>query len=82
MLQVHKVPVDSIQVPAGRRDTLHPATVRWLAEDILKNGMKSPIEVRRDETGYVLVEGLHRLEATKWLGEREIAAHLVPDRPH
>lgn len=82
MLRVQKIPVDDIYVPAARRKTLHPETVRHLAEDILENGMKMPIQVRHDGNRYVLIEGLHRLEAVKWLGESAIDAYLVHARRH
>ncbi len=82
MLRVQKIPVDEIYVPAARKKTLHPETVRHLAEDILENGMKMPIQVRADGKRYVLVEGLHRLEAAKWLGEAAIDAYLVHARRH
>lgn len=82
MLRVHKIKIDSIYVPSARRKTLHPETVRTLAEDILENGMTTPIQVRADEARYVLVEGLHRLEAAKWLGETSIDAYLVQARRH
>lgn len=82
MLRVQKISVEQVYVPAARRKTLHPETVRLLAEDILENGLKSPIQVRQDDKRYVLVEGLHRLEAAKWLGETEIDAYLVHARQH
>ncbi len=82
MLRVHQIPIDTIYVPTARRKTLHPETVRTLAEDILENGMKLPIQVRLDGNRHVLVEGLHRLEAAKWLGEKAIAAYLVQARKH
>lgn len=82
MLRTQKVPVDAIYVPKARRKTLHPETVRILAEDILENGLKVPIQVRHDGKRHVLVEGLHRLEAAKWLGETEIDAYLVQARKH
>lgn len=82
MLRVKKISVDEIYVPAARRKTLHPETVRLLAEDILENGLKTPIQVRADTNRYVLVEGLHRLEAAKWLGETTIDAYLVQARRH
>ena len=63
MLRVTKVPVDGIYVPTARRKTLHPETVRALAEDIVENGLKTPIQVRHDGKRHILVEGLHRLEA-------------------
>lgn len=82
MLRIHTVKLDSIYVPTARKKTLHPETVRALAEDILANGMKTPIQVRVDGNRYVLVEGLHRLEAARWLGETEIAAYLVQAKKH
>ena len=82
MLRVTKVPVEGVYVPAARRKTLHPETVRLLAEDILENGLKTPIQVRHDGKRHILVEGLHRLEALKWLGETEIDAYLVQARKH
>lgn len=82
MLRVHRVKLDSIYVPTARRKTLHPETVRALAEDILENGQKMPIQIRADGERYVLVEGLHRLEAAKWLGETSIDAYLVQAKRH
>ena len=82
MLRVTKVPVEGVYVPVARRKTLHPETVRLLAEDILENGLKTPIQVRHDGKRHILVEGLHRLEAMKWLGETEIDAYLVQARKH
>ncbi|MCR5859261.1 ParB N-terminal domain-containing protein [Mesorhizobium sp. J428] len=82
MLRIHRVKVDSIYIPTERRKTLHPETARALAEDILENGMKMPIQVRFDGKRYILIEGLHRLEAAKFLGETEIDAYLVQARKH
>ena len=82
MLRIEKVAIASIYVPTARRKTLHADTVRHLAEDILENGMKMPIQVRHDGKRHVLVEGLHRLEAAKWLGETEIDAYFVQARKH
>lgn len=82
VLRVTKIDVEKVYVPTARRATLHPETVRTLAEDILENGMKTPIQVRPDGQRYVLVEGLHRLEAAKWLGEPTIDAYFVQARKH
>ena len=38
--------------------------------------------VRRDGERFVLVEGLHRLEACKALGEETIIGYLVQARKH
>jgi ParB-like chromosome segregation protein Spo0J len=42
----------------------------------------SPISVRRDGERYVLVSGLHRLEACKALGESTITAIVVGAPKH
>jgi sulfiredoxin len=82
MLRNQNFPVDKIYVPTARRKTLDPAKVREIAEDWLANGQKTPIQVREDGDRYVLVEGLHRLEAAKELGEKTIVGLLVQARRH
>ena len=82
MLRVKKIAIDHIYVPMARRKTLNPETVRLLAEDILEHGLTTPIQVRHDGKRYVLIEGLHRLEAAKWLGEAMVDAYLVQARKH
>jgi ParB-like chromosome segregation protein Spo0J len=74
--------IDKIYVPAARRKTLKPETVRALAESILAVGQTTPILVRADGERFVLVEGLHRLEACKQLGEKTIVGLLVQARRH
>lgn len=71
-----------IYVPVKRRATLEPQRVDALAADILANGLKMPILVREDGARFVLVEGLHRLEAAKTLGETTIAGYRVSARKH
>ena len=82
MLRVKKIAIEHIYVPMARRKTLNPETVRLLAEDILEHGLTTPIQVRHDGKRYVLIEGLHRLEAAKWLGEAMVDAYLVQARKH
>lgn len=82
MLRIQKVKIADIYVPTARRKLLHPETARALAEDIVENGLKTPIQVRLDGKRYVLVEGQHRLEAVKWLGEETIDAYLVQAKRH
>lgn len=82
MQRTIQVPIADIYVPAKRRKTLDENRVATLAEDILENGMTTPIMVRADKTRWVLVEGLHRLEAQRALGEGEIDAFHVQPRQH
>jgi ParB-like chromosome segregation protein Spo0J len=53
-----------------------------IAVSILEKGLQAPIRVRPDGARFVLVEGLHRLEAAKALGEQTIAAFLVDAPKH
>lgn len=76
------VPVEQIYVPARLRKTLDPDKVEELAESIIENGLLNPIQVRRDDDRYVLVTGLHRLEAARMLGEKTIDALIVRARVH
>lgn len=71
-----------IYVPVKRRATLEPAKVEALAADILANGLQMPILVREDGARFVLVEGLHRLEAARKLGETTIDGYRVSARKH
>ena len=82
MLRNQNFPLDKIYVPTARRKSLDPAKVKAIAEDWLANGQKTPIQVREDGERYVLVEGLHRLEAAKVLGEKTIIGLLVQARRH
>ena len=76
-MRIVDVPIDKIYVPAAKRKTLNEDKVEPLAEDILENGLKSPIYVRIGKDRFVLQEGLHRVEAMKMLGETMIDGHIV-----
>jgi ParB-like chromosome segregation protein Spo0J len=77
MLKLQKILISEIYVPVKRRKTLDLVKVGALAEDILENGHKVPIQVRQGKGRFVLVEGLHRLEACISLGEDKISSYLV-----
>ena len=70
-------PIDKIYVPVKRKKALKPELVQEIAESILEIGQQAPILVRPDEGRFVLVEGLHRFEACKALGEKTIIGVLV-----
>jgi sulfiredoxin len=82
MMKREMIPVADIYVPVKRRTELDQAKVDTLAASMLEEGQKTPIMVRRDGARYVLVEGLHRLEAARALGEVKIAGYLVEARKH
>ncbi len=72
--------IEDIYVPVKRQQTLDPSTVNEIAESMLEEGQQMPIQVRRDGERLVLVEGLHRLEACKSLGEETIIGIYVQAR--
>jgi len=82
MLKRENFLVTNIYVPVKRRATLDQARVDALAESMLKDGQTTPILVRADGARFVLVEGLHRLEAAKALGEQTIIGFRVDARKH
>jgi len=69
--------IDKIYVPVKRKKALKPELVQEIAASILDIGQQTPILVRPDEDRFVLVEGLHRFEACKALGEDTIIGLLV-----
>ena len=83
MLKPIPVRIADIYVPAKFKGQLDPAKAAALADQIVGDGgLKVPIQVRRDEAQkrYVLVAGLHRLEAMRSLGEASIDALVVAAR--
>ena len=82
MLESTEINVAEIYVPAKRRRSLDLDKVEGLAEQILEDGQQTPIQVRKGDNRYVLIEGLHRLEAMKALGEASINALIVSARQH
>ncbi|MET0633396.1 MAG: ParB N-terminal domain-containing protein [Xanthobacteraceae bacterium] len=82
MMKSEKFAIANIYVPVKRRATLDPKKVQEIAESILKSGLQTPILVRQDGERFVLIEGLHRLEACKQLGEETILGYLVQARRH
>lgn len=83
MMKAVPVKIADIYVPAKFKGQLDPTRAAALADQIVGDGgMKEPIQVRRDEAQkrYVLVAGLHRLEAMRSLGEASISALVVAAR--
>ncbi len=74
--------IEEIYVPAALRGPIDAEKVNALAESIAENGLQSPILVRPDKARYVLVSGLHRLEACKALGETTVKVNIVQAAKH
>jgi uncharacterized ParB-like nuclease family protein len=69
MMRREKFAIGNIYAPIKRRTTLKPEIVQEIAQSMVEVGQQTPILVRRDGDRFVLVHGLHRLEACKALGE-------------
>ncbi len=81
-MRILDIPLDKIYVTTAKRKTLEEDKVEPLALDILDNGLQVPIYVRMGKDRYVLVEGLHRVEAVKMLGETHIEGKVVQAQKH
>jgi ParB-like nuclease domain len=83
MVDCQSLPIAKIYVPIKRRGALNSDLVREIAESMLEIGQQEPILVRRDGERFVLIDGFHRLEACKALGEEKILGVLASpqDRP-
>ena len=77
---MRKIAVDDVYVPVKRKKSLEPTKVDAIAESMIDEGQKTPIQVRQDNGRLVLVEGLHRLEACRALGEDMINTIFVQAR--
>ncbi len=77
LMKSHTVKIVDVYVPAARRKTLDLAKTEQIAEDIIEEGQKTPIQVRKDGNRYVLIEGLHRLEALKLLEQESVMTLFV-----
>ena len=82
MLTKATFPIEKIHVPVKRVKTLDPDKVLEIAESILEQGQTTPVRLRKDGDRFVLIEGLHRLEALRSLGEDTIIGYLVRARLH
>ncbi|MCK1281425.1 ParB N-terminal domain-containing protein [Bradyrhizobium sp. 61] len=71
-------PIEKIFVSTKMKKAIKPEIVGEIAESMLDIGQQAPISVRLDGDRLVLVEGLHRLEACKALGETTILGVIVP----
>ena len=82
MMKRETFAVADIYVPTKRRATLEQKRVDEIAASMLDQGQQTPILVRPDGARFVLVEGLHRLEAARALGEQTIVGFRVDARKH
>jgi ParB/RepB/Spo0J family partition protein len=75
---VQLIDVDQIAIPGNVRE-LDAQHVDALAGSIKLRGLRVPVIVRPDDTGYELVAGFHRFAAHKKLGLPQIRAEIQAD---
>jgi ParB-like chromosome segregation protein Spo0J len=74
--------IDEIYVPAARRKELDPRKLEDVAEQIMDEASSRPIQVRKGDGRYVLIKGIHRLEAHRALGDKTIETYVVSAVQH
>jgi len=78
MLKVIQIKFEDIYVPAARRKELEQSKVDEVTERMMEgDAPEKPIRVREGKGRFVLLEGIHRMEASKALGEETIGAYIV-----
>jgi len=77
LLKVHILKIEDIYVPTDRKKELEPEKVDFAAEEIMTEAEEKPISVRKGKDRYVLLKGVHRLEAHKALGETTIKGYIM-----
>ena len=82
MLKTVPIPVEDVYVPTGLRKELDESRLGQAADDLMEGDDIAPIQVRKGKGRYVLVTGLHRLEAAKALGEATVEGIVVAVRKH
>ena len=82
MLKAIFVKIEDVYVPAGRRKELDADKLDQAIEGIMEDVELEPIQVRNGDGRYVLVKGIHRLEARKALGDTNIQVFIVGARLH
>ena len=82
MLKAVVINIKEIYVPIGLHKELDTSKVELVAEKIMDDSQELPIKVRRGKGRYVLVRGIHRLEAHKALGDDTIEAFIVAAPQH
>jgi hypothetical protein len=74
---VRSIPIDKIVVPGHRLRPLQPAKVDELAASIASLGQLQPSVVSRAGDDYVVIAGVHRVEANRKLEHDRICAVIV-----
>jgi uncharacterized ParB-like nuclease family protein len=82
LLKAIEVNIKEIYVPVGLRKELDLSRVETVAEEIMEGADEHPIQVRQGKDRYVLIKGIHRMEARKALGEETIQAYVVSAPQH
>jgi len=80
LLKAVAVKIEDIYVPSERRKEFDAKKLDLVIETIMEGEEDEPIHVRQGKDRYVLVRGIHRLEARKALGDVDIQVFIVGAR--
>ena len=80
MMKRETITIADVYVPVKRRATLEQKRVDEIAASMLDKGQQTPILVRADGARFVLVEGLHRLEAAKRRSAKKLLSAFLSTR--
>lgn len=73
---IEMIPLDEIKI-GDRIRALDPAAVQVIFQSVLELGhLTTPIHVRKTKGGFELIDGRHRLEVARKLGDVRIAARV------
>ena len=81
-MKIHDLPIAEIYIPTDRRKELDQERVDQRIQDLMDGHEERPIQVREGKGRYVLIKGVHRLEARKAVGDETIQAYIVSARRH
>ena len=82
MLKAVAINIKEIYVPISLRKELDNTKIELVAEKIMNDADELPVKVRQGKGRYVLIKGIHRLEARKALGDETIEAFIVAAPQH
>ncbi len=75
---VAAVPIDQIRTnPHQPRQMFDPEALEELADSIRQKGIITPVTLREDDDGYILIAGERRLRAAQIAGLTEIPAYVI-----
>jgi ParB-like chromosome segregation protein Spo0J len=77
LLKILLIKIDDLYIPTARKKEFDQDKADKVIEQMMNGEEIRPIQIRQGDGRFVLVKGIHRLEAAKSLGDVKIKAYLV-----